>query len=227
MSNAQVRSAMPASATSCARSRRRKARPSRPTSSAAPWSGNDATARSSGPVVPSATRGDAAVPVDQRLEHRRVGRGVARRREHRGPSQEQRAPVGGELALGLVDQRGVQRVDARRRAQGVGRLRARRGAGRGSGRWCAPLRRWRRRPLRSRARGGRSRPTCAAAPRTRRPRRCRRARARRCRRCRRRPHRCGTRRDRARRGGRGATPARGRGWPARRRRSPARCYGGR
>jgi len=62
-SNAQVRSAMFASATSWARSRRRNARPSRPTRSAAACSGNDATARSSGPVVPSATRGDAAVPA--------------------------------------------------------------------------------------------------------------------------------------------------------------------
>ena len=38
-------------------------RPSRPTSSAASCAGSVATARSSGPVVPSATRGDADVPA--------------------------------------------------------------------------------------------------------------------------------------------------------------------
>ena len=145
----QARSATRASARSCARSRRRNGWPSRPTSSVASCVPSSATARSSGPVVPSATSGDAAVPAASAIEQRLVGAARARIGEH-PPVRQQRGPVGEELVaevrhqfllqrrhgVGLAQaRRGLERVET-----GVGERRRRRG----------PLRPTPRRPPRSR-----------------------------------------------------------------------------
>ena len=66
---------------------------------------------------------------------------------------------------GSVDQRLVEVLDGgcgAERGRGLERVEARVG----SGRWCGPPRRWRRRPPRSHARAGPGRSPCAAAPRT-------------------------------------------------------------
>ena len=131
-------------------------------------SASDATARSSGPVVPSATSGDAAVPLSSTSSTHGSGIGSPLDAEH-AVDGEERAPVGEELGADLADERLLQRRSTLPPRTTVPPTRARRGGDRGSARPCAPPRRSRRRPPRSRARGGRAAVGRAAPPRTRRP----------------------------------------------------------
>ena len=113
-------------------------------------------------------RGDAAVPAASASSTDGSGDRFARSTRAPGPTSEQRSSRRGT-------RRGSRRRGSRAARLTVGAqqrrspIRARRGAGRGSGRRRAPPRRSRRRPLRSRARAGRVPRRCAAAPRTRRP----------------------------------------------------------
>ena len=151
------------SATSWARSRRRKARPSRPTSSAASCVGNDADRE----VV-----GSGGAVGDPR-RRRRAGDERARAPTRRGVASPADASTDPSTSSALQSARNSARVcstrsrcsvvDAAGRAQGRGRLeRVEARVGEVVDR-SAPPRRSRRRPPRSRGRAGRSRPTCAAA----------------------------------------------------------------
>ena len=90
-------------------------------SNAAPWSGSDATARSSGPVVPSATRGDAAVPVTSASST--DASGVASPADASSVASRSSAlQSASELDLDVLHECAVEAVDAVRRAQRGGRL---------------------------------------------------------------------------------------------------------
>ena len=114
------------------------------------------TARSSGPVVPSATRGDAAVPATSARAPTRRG-ATSPADASTAPSTSSALQSARNSCAGLLDEELVQRLDAARPRTASSPTRARRGAGRGSGRSCAPPRRSRRRPPRSRGRAGRAR----------------------------------------------------------------------
>ena len=112
---------MPASATSCARSRRRNGAPVAPDEQRGAVVGSDATARSSGPVVPSATRGDAAVPAASASST--DASGVASPADaSTAASRSSALQSARNSPRDLVDERRVQRVDARRRAEAGRRL---------------------------------------------------------------------------------------------------------
>ena len=135
----QVRSAMPDSATSCARSRRRKARPSRPTSSAASWRGQRRHREVVGP--------GGAVGDHRRRRGARTNAPSTDASWVTSPADASTAP---STSSALQSARNSARVC--RRASGAAArrcstrtgsspTRARRGADRGSGRSCAPPRR--------------------------------------------------------------------------------------